>query len=100
MKILTIIVLSVIEKIIDPLETRMTNVDPSIVRQHVRPLKNNYVKGCKTFKNCILGPKKDLLGQKKGPDWTTSKIKFLNTEKCLTETANKLLEKFYYIKLI
>ena len=65
MKILTIIVLSVIEKIIDPLETRMTNVDPSIVRQYVRPLKNNYVKGCKTFKNCILGPKKDLLGQKK-----------------------------------
>ena len=34
----------VIEKFIDRLETKMTDVDPSIVGQHVRPLENNYFK--------------------------------------------------------
>ena len=33
-----------LEKLIDRLETKMTDVDPSIVGQHVRPLKNNYFK--------------------------------------------------------
>ena len=32
----------IIKKYIDRLETKMTDVDPSIVVQHVRPLKNNY----------------------------------------------------------
>ena len=33
-----------IEKFIDQLETKMTDVDPSVVGQHVRPLENNYFK--------------------------------------------------------
>ena len=36
--------LSDIEKFIDQRETKATDVDPSIVGQHVRPLKNNYFK--------------------------------------------------------
>ena len=36
----------VIEKFIDRLETKMTDVDPSVVGQHVRPLENNYFKAC------------------------------------------------------
>ena len=36
--------LSVIEKFIDQCETKMTDIDPSIVGQHVQPLKNNYFK--------------------------------------------------------
>ena len=36
--------LSVIEKVIDQCETKMTDTDPSIVGQHVQPLKNNYFK--------------------------------------------------------
>ena len=36
--------LSVVAKFIDWLETKMTDIDPSIVRQHVQPLKNNYFK--------------------------------------------------------
>ena len=35
---------SVTEKLIDRLETKMIDVDPGIVGQHVRPLKNNYFK--------------------------------------------------------
>ena len=46
MKILMMFLLSVIEKFIDPLETKMTNIDPSIVGQHVWPSKNNYFKAC------------------------------------------------------
>ena len=34
------------KKYIDWLEIKMTDVDPSIVGQHVRPLKNNYFKAC------------------------------------------------------
>ena len=34
----------VIEKFIDRLETKMTNVDPRVVGQHVQPLENNYLK--------------------------------------------------------
>ena len=34
----------VIEKFIDQLETKMTDVDPSVVGQHVQPLENNYFK--------------------------------------------------------
>ena len=40
-KILTMFLLSVIEKFIDRLETKMVDVDPRLVGQHVRPLKNN-----------------------------------------------------------
>ena len=43
-KILTMFLLSVIEKFIDQLETKLANIDPSLVRQHVQPLKNNYFK--------------------------------------------------------
>ena len=43
-KILTMFLLSVIEKFIDRLETKLADVDPSLVEQHVRPLKNNYFK--------------------------------------------------------
>ena len=32
------------EKFIDRLETKMTDVEPSVVEQHVRPLENNYFK--------------------------------------------------------
>ena len=39
----------VIEKIIDQLETKMTDIDPSVAGQHVRPLKNNYFKACHLF---------------------------------------------------
>ena len=42
-KILTMFLLSVIEKFIDWLETKMVDVDPSLVRQHVRPFKNNWL---------------------------------------------------------
>ena len=38
--------LYVIEKFINRLETKMTDIDPSIVGQHVPPLKNNYFKAC------------------------------------------------------
>ena len=43
-KILTMFLYLVIKKYIDRLETKMTDVDPSIVGQHVQPLKNNYFK--------------------------------------------------------
>ena len=33
-----------IEKYIDQLETKLAHIDPSIVGQHARPLKNNYSK--------------------------------------------------------
>ena len=46
MKILTMFLLSVIEKVIDRLETKLVDVDPSLVGQHVQPLKNNYCKPC------------------------------------------------------
>ena len=46
MKILTMFLLSVIEKVIDWLETKLADVDPSLVGQHVQPLKNNYFKPC------------------------------------------------------
>ena len=36
--------LSVIETFIDHLETKITDIDPSIVRQLFQPLKNNYFK--------------------------------------------------------
>ena len=39
--------LSDIGKFIDRSETKTTDVDPSIVGQHVRRLKNNYFKPCK-----------------------------------------------------
>ena len=42
-KILTMFLLSVIEKSIDWLETKMVDVDPRFVGQHVRPLKNNWL---------------------------------------------------------
>ena len=45
-KILTMCLLSDIEKLIDQRETKTTDVDASIVGQHVRPLKNNYFKPC------------------------------------------------------
>ena len=45
-KILTIFLLSDIEKFIDRCETKTTDVDPSIVGQPVRPLKNNCFKPC------------------------------------------------------
>ena len=35
------------KKFIDYLETKMTNINPSIVRQLVQPLKNNYFKAWK-----------------------------------------------------
>ena len=35
-----------IEKFIDQPETKMTDIDPSIVGQHVWPLKNNFFKAC------------------------------------------------------
>ena len=38
--------LSDIEKFIDRRETKMTDIDPSIVGHYVRPLKNNYFKPC------------------------------------------------------
>ena len=41
-----------IEKLIDRPETKMTDVDPSLVGQHVQPLKNNYFKAC-TANACI-----------------------------------------------
>ena len=44
MKILTVFLLSNIEKFFDQLETKMTNIDPSIVGQHVQTLKNDYFK--------------------------------------------------------
>ena len=44
MKILTMFSLSDIEKFIDWCETKTTDVDPGIVRQYVRPLKNNSFK--------------------------------------------------------
>ena len=37
------------EKFIDQLETNMTDVDPSVVGQHVQPLENNYFKACKVW---------------------------------------------------
>ena len=43
-KILTMFLYLVIKKYIDRLETKMTDGDPSIVGQHVQPLKNNYFK--------------------------------------------------------
>ena len=46
MKILTMLLLSVIEKFIDWLETKMIIVDPSILGQHVQLFKNNYFKAC------------------------------------------------------
>ena len=45
-KILTMFLLSDIEKFIDRSETKATDVDPSIVGQYVQPLKNNYFKPC------------------------------------------------------
>ena len=44
MKILTVFLLYNIEKFFDQLETKMTNIDPSIVGQHVQTLKNDYFK--------------------------------------------------------
>ena len=38
-KILTMFLLSVIEKFIDRLETKLADIDPSLMEQHVRPLK-------------------------------------------------------------
>ena len=35
-----------IEKFINQLEAKMTNVDPSIVRQYIQLLKNKYFKPC------------------------------------------------------
>ena len=45
-KILTMSLLSVAEKFIERLETKLADVDPSLVGQHVRPLKNNNFKPC------------------------------------------------------
>ena len=36
----------VIEKFIGRLETKMTDVDPKVVGQHVQPLESNYFKAC------------------------------------------------------
>ena len=43
-KILTMFLLPDVEKFIDWRENKMTDVDPSIVGQHVWPLKSNYFK--------------------------------------------------------
>ena len=40
---------SVIEKCIDQLETKMIDADPSVVAQHVQPLKNNHFKACISY---------------------------------------------------
>ena len=48
-KISAMFLLSVKEKFIDRLETKMTDVDPSVVWQYARPLKNNYFKAW----NCV-----------------------------------------------
>ena len=48
-KILKMFFLYAIEKFINRLEAKMTNVDPSIVRQYIQLLKNKY------FKPCIWG---------------------------------------------
>ena len=44
--ILAMLLLSYIKKFIDQCETKTTDGDPSIVGQHVWPLKNNYFKPC------------------------------------------------------
>ena len=47
-----------IEKYIDQLETKLADIDPSIVGQHARPLKNNYSKAyfaliCRYFETIL-----------------------------------------------
>ena len=53
----------VIEKFIDRLETKKTDVDPSVAGQHVRSLKNNYFKACSPaakFEKKICSGSKDI----------------------------------------
>ena len=60
--------LSVIENFIDQLETKMTNVDPSIVGQHVRPLKNIISRlGFTLIKNSVVEIQNLVLNHKSQP---------------------------------
>ena len=49
-KILRMFLLLVIKKYINRIETKITDVDLSIVGQNVRPLENNYLKACLIFR--------------------------------------------------
>ena len=56
-KILTMFLLSVIKKFIDRFETKLGDLDSSLVGQHVRPLKNNYFKPWYRWCQQVVGRK-------------------------------------------